>query len=251
MLLKIFALLPILLLGTMPSRATERLVVATEGTYPPFSYHDERGRLTGFDVDIALALCQAMAAECELVAEDWDRLLDGLEQGRFDLVVASMAQTPARAERADFSEYYYRTHSMFIGLANTYDDAAPDTLNNQRIATGAGTIQADFLQRRYRNSHIMLVPNQEEALARLVEGEVDLVLSDSINLLNFLQSPAGEHFDYVGEPLLDQMLQAEARIAVAKGRQELLGRINQAITTIRLNGSYDHINRQYIPFSVY
>ncbi|ATG75025.1 ABC transporter substrate-binding protein [Zobellella denitrificans] len=238
-------------LATAFPALADRLVVATEGAYPPFNYHDEQGRLTGFDVDIALALCRAMAAECELVAEEWDKLLDGLEQGRFDLVVASMARTPARAERADFSEYYYRTHSMFAGQANRHADVSPQTLAGLRLATGVDTIQAEFLQQRYRQSHILLARSQEEALAWLAEGKVDLVLSDSINLLSFLQSPAGSPFDYVGEPLADEILQAEARIAVAKGRRALLERINKAITTIRLNGSYDHINRQYIPFSVY
>ncbi|PSJ46484.1 ABC transporter substrate-binding protein [Zobellella endophytica] len=248
------AVLPLLacywLVSAFPALA-DRLVVATEGAYPPFSYIDEQGRLTGFDVDIALALCRAMAAECELVTERWDRLLDGLEQGRFDMVVASMARTEARARRADFSDHYYRTHSVFVGAAGNLTHATPEHLAGLRIATGTGTIQAAFLQRHYGASELLLSESQEQALDWLRTGKADLVLSDTINLLGFLQSREGEHFDYVGEPLADDLLKAEARIAVAKGNPALLERINQAIVTIRLNGSYDHINRQYIPFSVY
>lgn len=240
-----------LLVAALPARAAERLVVATEGTYPPFSYHDQEGRLIGFDVDIAEALCRAMQAECELVAAPWDSLLDGLEQGRFDLVVASMAATPERQARADFSDHYYRTHSMFAGPAGRYPRVSPDDLAGLRLATGADTIQAAFLQRRYPRSRILLARDQQEALRWLEQGQADLVLSDTINLLSFLQSPAGVAFDYAGEPLADNMLQSEARIAVAKGRRTLLARVNRAIVTIRLNGSYDQINRRYIPFSLY
>lgn len=227
------------------------LIVATEGAYPPFSYLDDRGQLAGFDVDIALALCEVMERDCQVIAVPWNDLLDRLEAGDYQMIVASMAKTPERSERALFSEYYYRSHSVFVGDPRRFSSTSPEALVGKRLATGEGTVQAAFLQARYPHSEIHLTLDQEEALQLLVQSEVDLVLSDSINLLSFLQSDAGQSFDFISEPLIDRLLKTDAHIAVAKSEPVLVEAVNQALMTLRLNGTYERINRRYMPFSIY
>ena len=88
--------------------------IATEGAYPPFSFFDAEGRLTGFDVEIAQALCQRLDRECQISAVPWNELLPGLRAGRYALIVASMAKTAEREQYGDFTKPYYRTRLVFI-----------------------------------------------------------------------------------------------------------------------------------------
>jgi len=246
----IVPLLVLTLWFTNPSLAADKLRVATEGTYPPFSYLDDSGKLAGFDVDIAYALCEAMTRECEVKAYAWSELLDRMEAGEYDMIVASMANTEERAKRVDFTDYYYRSHSIFAGRSDI-KGTTPDDLADKTLAVGRDTIQEAFLSRHYPRSHILLTDNLPQAFQMLLDGKADLMLSDTTNLLDLLQQPEAEGFDFVGEPISSPDLQSKAHIAVGKGNDALRRAVNKTLEELRLNGTYDRINRKYFPFSIY
>lgn len=249
--IRIKNVLPLLILLFALPLAAQPLRIATEGAYPPFSYFDAQGELTGFDVDIARALCDAMERECEIIAVPWTDLLPRIQAGDFQVIVASMARTPQRERHVDFTDYYYRSHSMFAGDPARFGQITPEALQGLKLAAGRGTVQADYLRQTFPLSHLVFAADQEEVADLLVRGEVDLILSDSIHLLNFLQTDAGARFDFIGTPVTSQLLQADAHIAVQKGDQALLNALNQALVHIRLDGTYEQINRRYVPFSIY
>jgi len=244
--------LSLLMLGLLLVQGAhaEILRIATEGNYAPFSYRGDNGSLAGFDVEIAQALCQQMRVDCEVRAIVWDKLIPSLESGQVDMIVASMARTAEREQRVAFSDYYYQSHSVFAGKAGIAADTSPEALAGLRLAIIRGTIQADFARERYPQSPLLLVAHQEEAFAMLLADKADLVLSDTINLLDFLQQPKATGYDFIGPPLLGDTLSSKAHIAVRKN-DDLLGRVNRALEAIRLNGVYDRINRHYFPFSIY
>ena len=240
-------------LMSMAAAATsaETLTVATEGAYPPFNFIDANGELAGFDVEIAEALCADMGVECILVAVAWDQIIDGLVAGDYDVVVASLAYTEARATLIDFTEPYYRSYSAFVADPEVYIATTPEVLAGKRIATNKGTIQSEFLEKFYSDSILITTEDQPEAYRLLASGSVDLMMGDAIEQLSFLESPAGAPFGYVGDPVAGDFVQTSARIAVKKGNAELLLKINEALNNIRLAGTYDRINDAYFPFSIY
>jgi ABC-type amino acid transport/signal transduction systems, periplasmic component/domain len=238
--------------GLAPATAgAETLRVATEGAYPPFNYVAEDGSLAGFDVDIAKAICAEMKVVCSYRAVAWDGIIDGLVAGDYDLVVASMAHTPERAARVAFSDFYYRSHSVFIGDASQILGTSPENLAGRRIGVATETIQADYLKRTFPGLTIVEAPDSIVILKMLEAGEVDVVLGDAIQLLSWMEAAEHARFEYIGDPVGDAFLQSSARIAARKDAGDLVARVNEAIRHIRLDGTYDRINDAYFPFSIY
>lgn len=89
--------------------AQDSLRIGVEGAYPPFSFKEADGSLSGFDIEIAEALCAQMQRECELVEQEWDGMIPALKARKFDAIVASMSITEERKRQIDFSEKYYKT----------------------------------------------------------------------------------------------------------------------------------------------
>ena len=92
-----------------------RLRVLTEADYPPFNYYDEEGRLTGFNIDLARAICRELAVDCDINTAEWSTLVPSLKNNDADAVIASMAITGKALADVDFTSRYYTTPARFVG----------------------------------------------------------------------------------------------------------------------------------------
>ncbi len=235
------------LAAALPSLAAEKLRIATTGDYPPFTYVEDTGEIAGFDVDIALALCAELAAECEIVLEDWERLIPELRAGSFDAIAASMSITEKRRRLVSFTERYYSNVVRFVARKGSGFD--PADAAGTTIGAARATISSDWLEANLAGTAtIKLYTEQQGLYGDLVAGRLDAIFGDGLGSYAWLQGPEGAEFEFAGE---GYRLDEGIGIAVRHEDASLLSRLNAALEAILANGTYERINARYFPFGIY
>jgi arginine/ornithine transport system substrate-binding protein len=238
--------------GAASARA-EALLVAIEGEYPPFNVTDKKGRLAGFDVDIANALCKAIDASCKLVKQQWDRMIPDLAAGKYDLVVSSLSITSTRRKQIDFTRPYYQTPAKFVAKKGADIQVTLDGLNGRRLGVQRATTHERYLSSLYGDSVVLVrYDTLPKAQADMVAGNVDLVFGDAMALAEgFLKTKKGKDFEFVGPDFRDsRWLGQGIGIGVRKGRADLVGQLNEALEAIKADGTYARIGRSYFDFAL-
>ncbi len=228
------------------------LRVAVDAPYPPFAMVDKRGNLSGFDVDIANALCAEMKRTCVIKSIPFDNIIPAIIAGDIDIGIAGMGATEERQKLVDFTDRYFRSLSIYIEKKGTVHNLTPEGLKGSRIGTQSGTIQETYLRKHFNATSTIVTRNNYEAvLDMLKKGQLDLALVDGLPGYSFLKTEAGEELETVGGPIEAGDIMDSACIAVSKKQPELLNSINQAIQALRRSGEYGKINRKYFDFNVY
>ncbi|MCZ7934767.1 transporter substrate-binding domain-containing protein [Agrobacterium leguminum] len=234
------------------AHAEDTIKIATEGVYPPFNYV-EGGKLTGFDVDIANALCEKAKLKCEIVTQEWDGMIPALVAHKFDAIVASMNITEERKKKIDFTAKYYDTPAKFMAPKDAkVTDISPTALAGKTIGVQGSTTQQNFLEAKYKDSTIKTYTTVDDASADLAAGRLDVVLSDKILLDEWLKkSSDGSCCELVGDDLRDPLFGAGKGVGVRKEDTALREKLDAALKEILADGTYKTINAKYFPFSIY
>lgn len=245
-----------LALGAAQADAKEwtKVRIGVEGAYPPFSEVTPDGKLVGFDIDIANALCAEMKVECELVTQDWDGIIPALQARKYDAIIASMSITEERKQKVDFTNKYYNTPAKFVRKKGSGIEITKESLDGKTVGVQRATIHDNFVTEVYGDTvEVKRYGTQDEAYLDMVAGRVDLLLADSVALQGgFLETEEGKDYEFVGPDFSDPKYFGEgAGIAVRKGEDDLRQMFNQAIDAIRANGTYKAIQDKYFDFDVY
>jgi ABC-type amino acid transport substrate-binding protein len=232
------------------ARAEEELRVITGGPLRPFMYLDATGARAGFDIDIANALCAALVMRCSFIDVAFEEALPALIAGKGDAVIASMTITEERKKLVAFTNHYYRTAMRFVARKGFDRPITPDGLRGLRIGGSTDSTGEAYARQVFGGTaEIVSIPRYQEDLYRaLIEGKIDLAISDSLEMWAFTTSAEGRDFIFVGAPIY---LNGDIGIAVRKEDNALRERLNAAIARIRLDGTYAKINAKYFPFSIY
>ncbi len=241
----------VLAVGFASAQESAKLKIGTEGAYPPFNTLTADGKLVGFDIDIANALCAQMKAECELVTQDWDGIIPALQAGKFDAIIASMSITEERKQQVSFTNKYYTTPLALVALKDSELAATePAALAGKAVGAQASTTQSIYAEDFYAKAgaDVKTYPTQEEAVADLMNGRLDAVISDKFVLVEWMKSAGAECCKMVGDV---KGTETEAGIAVRKDDEELRKKLNAAIDAIVADGTYAKIVAKYFDFDIY
>jgi len=222
------------------AEAPLNIKIATESSYKPFSYTDADGKLIGYEIELVDALCAQMKAECEVISQDWDGLIPGLNAQKFDAAIAGMSITPERKEVVDFSDPYF--HSGIILIGKKGDDLSVESLTGLPIASQRSTVASQYLQDEHADADIKLYDTQDNAYLDLTSGRVRGMMSDKVTGIDWLKTDAGKGYEVKGEEISTN--DDAMGIAFRKG-DPLVAKFNAALAELKDNGTYDQITGSY------
>ena len=252
-LITLFSVVASLIFSIAISAQPKKIRIGVEGAYPPFSQIDPSGKLSGFDIDIANALCAEMKVECVLVQQAFDGMIPALQSRKIDAVIASMSITDERKKAVDFSDKYYQTPARFVVKTGAKLVATPDGLKGKKIGVQRATIHDRYATDFFKVSQIVRYTKQDEVFLDMTAGRVDAALVDIIAAQQgFLKTAQGKGFEFTGPVYEDpKYFGVGAGVALRKGNDVLRGEFNKAIAAIRANGIYKKIQDKYFDFDVY
>lgn len=229
---------------------TTKLRIGVEGNYPPFSMIAPDGKLGGFDIDIANAICAEMKAECSFVQQEFDGMIPALNAKKFDLIVASMTITEARKKAVDFSDPYYDVPSRFVAKAGAFADNSPAALKGKKIVVLRNSPRAAYLAENYKDSDIVLAGKETEVYMELAVGRADVGFGSSVvSGEAFLKKPEGKGYAQLG-PAVRIGAGSGVGIAVRKDDDALRTKINAALASFKANGGYKALADKYFDFDI-
>jgi len=222
----LIATLLLALLAALPATA-KPVMLGTEGAFPPYTFLDSSGVLTGFDIDMGNALCDRAGLECDWVINDWDSIIPNLLAGRYDAIIAAMAATPERREQVAFSQGYETEPALspFVGKRSGIDPATAT------IAVQSNTIHEVFL--RARGYSVVTYPTAAAAVQAVLDDKADLVFGSGL----FLESrvtASGRRLVIVAREQIDA---GPTSIAFRKDDVALRERFDEALDAMIADGS--------------
>ena len=216
--------------GTTPVR------IGTEGAYPPFGYINDAGELEGFEIELGAELCQRANLECSWVINDWESIIPNLQANRYDAIMAGMSITEERDRLIDFTEAYVPPESsVFVALTG-----AAENVTAGRVAVQTATVQAAHLEGRV--SELLEYDLARETIEAVLNGDADSTFASHSYLKDIVSASEGR-LAFVGPTL---SLSQGAGIGVREGDEELRSRLNQAIASMKEDGSLNDLIRKWL-----
>jgi polar amino acid transport system substrate-binding protein len=256
----VLALLPALDLDAQtakePAQPGRRVVLrfVTTNDFPPFNFEDEDGVLTGFNVDLARALCLELDLPCDVSVRPWDQLFDALARRQADAVIAGHIVTATALASVDFTDRYLHTPGRFAARRDAADlEVTPDGLDGMRIGVARATTHEAYLQAFFRASTIERFESPELARDALMEKKVDVIFDDGISLNLWTNGTLSkECCEIRGGPFLEPKFFGDGiAIAVAKNERVLRAELNQALRKVRASGRFEELLLRYFPDKVF
>ena len=236
-----------------PAHAKEWTTVriGMDATYPPFESVDSKGEIVGFEVDYARALCAKMHVTCTFQNQDWDGIIPALLAGKFDAVISSMNETPARMKRVLFSTVYYATSPVWVTSPdNKSDDTSAAALKGKSVGTQSSTTFAGYLDKNYKGLDVKLYPGGDEPLADLASGRLDYVVLDELVTEKFAEKNPG-CCRIIGKIARDpEVFGPGVGVAMRPDDTELRDMFDKAIAEATADGTFDRLQRKYFKIDI-
>ena len=222
-------------------QASGKLIVALEGAWQPWSYHDESDTLVGYDVEVSRAIAEKLGVEPEYVESDWDSLFAGLDAGRYDMVCNGVEVTEERALTYDFTTPYGYIHTA---LAVRKDNDEIKTFEDLKGKTTANSLASTYMElAESYGATVQGIDTLEETIQLLAAGRIDATLNADVSFYDYLNVHPDADFKIVAQT----EDASHVAIPLRKGDNSatLLEAVNNAIDELRADGTLKELGEKY------
>ncbi|MDN3521610.1 transporter substrate-binding domain-containing protein [Halomonas ramblicola] len=237
-----------LLAGTASAEVRD-IRIGVDVPYEPMEYRTPDGELTGFDIELGNALCAEIGIQCEWVVQGWDGIIPGLMARKYDAIMSSMTINDERREQVLFSDPYITPPSAWFAPADVEVGTPSDeSLEGLTIGVQRGTLQDNYVTDHYGDvADVNRYATADDMVLDMDAGRLDIVFLDfPIGKSTLLDSEAGD-YKVVGEMITEpkEYFGDGFGIAFRQRDEELAAAFNEALATLRDNGTYDEIHAKY------
>ncbi len=220
-------------------KAAGELKIGTEGTYAPFTYHTISGDLTGFDVEIGRAIAQQLHVKPVFVEGKWDGLIAGLDAKRYDVVINEVGVTPERQKKYDYSTPYIVSKAVVV-VKN--DNTSIHSFADLKGKNSAQSLTSNYAQiARQYGAQLVSTDGFNQSIDLVVQGRADATVNDKLSFLDFKKHRPDAPVKIVAS---EDNASASA-VLLRKDETTLQTAINDALATIKKDGTYQKISEKY------
>ena len=217
-----------------------KLVVALEGAWQPWSFHDESDTLVGYDVEVSRAIAEKLGVEPEYVESDWDSLFAGLDAGRYDLVCNGVEVTEERAKTYDFTTPYGYIHTALAVRKDNEDITSFEDLAGKTTANSLASTYMELAESY--GATVQGIDTLEETIQLLTAGRIDATLNADVSFYDYLNVHPDADFKLVAQT------EDASHVAIPVLKSDdtsFLDALNSAIEALRADGTLKELSEKY------
>lgn len=237
-------------LAPLAGAKADKVLMASEASFPPFSKTEADGRITGFEIDLGNAVCAAAKLECEWVAQDFDGIIAALVAEKYDVIFSSMSITAERQASFDFTLPYYNSPTKFFGKKGMTVDVSDAGLKGKKVGVYGGAVQDQYLRAHFPGAVAVPYEKMDQITADLIAGRLDLAFTEALVASEFLASAEGADYAFYGPDFFDPALGEGAGAMLRKGNEALRDKLNEGIRQVYADGTFDKIAAQYFDVNI-
>ena len=217
-----------------------KLVIALEGAWQPWSFHDESDTLVGYDVEVSRAIAEKLGVEPEYVESDWDSLFAGLDAGRYDLVCNGVEVTEERAKTYNFTTPYGYIHTALAVRKDNDDIKSFEDLAGKTTANSLASTYMELAESY--GATVQGIDTLEETIQLLTAGRIDATLNANVSFYDYLNVHPDADFKLVAQT------EDASHVAIPIVKSEdssFLDALNSAIDELRADGTLKELGEKY------
>lgn len=233
------------------SQEFKQLRIGVDGTYPPFSHRNIEGVFSGFDIDIAAAVCEKLNSKCTLHQFSRDNLVPALRGGKIDMIVATMQVNDATQSLVLLTQPYLQIPAMILVRKDSIlSGIEKQDLQDAQLGALKSSSHAEYLRTNYPATHIHLFEKQSDYFLKLANRQLDGIIGDPVLLNNWLETPDGKNCCRIlGLLPHEAPINGEGfAIAVHLKQKKLQNALNKTLKSIVKSGNIAKIRRRHLPF---